>query len=220
MKAFYIITSRTTLLGAVCGLVISCSSTTPPQSSYNTSQENSNNSTAEVDESKVLTIRYSNQSTSIKMDVDPFDEDLYIDMKGGKHAVSAPPQIQSQTQPKNNTVDTVYAPVKGSKAPIPKSDVEKSMQNLKPKELEVSVLANIRRAQEFFYKNQYDEALNAVNKSLQIQPTSEGYALMGSIYYMMEEIPWAIHNWKNALDLNPDMVEIQKMLEKIKRDEE
>ena len=159
-------------------------------------------------------------NTSIKMDIDPFDEDLYIDMKGGRHAVSVPAQLQAQAQPVTHSVDTVYTPEKKSSDPIPKSDVEKSMQNLKPKELEVSVLANIRRAQEFFYKNQYDEALNAVNKSLQIQPTSEGYALMGSIYYMMEEIPWAIHNWKNALDLNPDMIEIQKMLEKIKRDEE
>ncbi len=220
MKAFYIITSRTALLGALCWVMSSCSSSAPPQSSYNTSEKHSDQTMAQEDESKILTIRYSNQSTSIKMDVDPFDEDLYIDMKGGRHVVTVPPQLQALNQVTQNKPAPVETPVKQSNAPIPKSEVEKSMQKMKPKELEVSVLANIRRAQEFFYKNQYDEALNAVNKSLQIQPTSEGYALMGSIYYMMEEIPWAIHNWKNALDLNPDMEEIQKMLEKIKRDEE
>jgi tetratricopeptide (TPR) repeat protein len=175
------------------------------------------------EKSEQLTIRYSNQSTSIKMDVDPFDEDLYIDMRGGKHS-------NQSISAKTHSVDTVYqisqSPESSDRGqpkpnkPIPNEQVQQNMQNMQPQKMNNSVLSHIRRAQDYFYKKQYEDAIDAVNQSLQVQKTAEGYALMGSIYYMMDEIPWAINQWRNALELNPDMIEIQKMLEKIKRDQE
>ncbi|MGL1936904.1 MAG: hypothetical protein OCD01_17890 [Fibrobacterales bacterium] len=218
MKAIYTTIFNGFILGSIVCLS-ACSSSSPASSGGRSQQQPRD----ENEENKQLTIRYSNQSTSIKMEVDPFDEDLYIDMRGGMHSKQS---ISART----NSVDTVYqisqsdeksqGQPQGAQRPIPNSEVQQNMQNMKPQQMNNSVLAHIRRAQDSFYKKQYEDAIEAVNQSLQIQKTAEGYALMGSIYYMMDEIPWAITQWRNALELNPDMIEIQKMLEKIKRDQE
>ncbi|MGL1904047.1 MAG: tetratricopeptide repeat protein [Fibrobacterales bacterium] len=217
MKVIYTTIFNGFIVGSLVCLS-ACSS-----SSKGTSGRGQPQPSEEKEKSEQLTIRYSNQSTSIKMQVDPFDEDLYIDMRGGLHSTQS---ISANT----NSIDTVYQISKqpeqsqgqpqGGQRPIPNSEVQKNMQNMQPQKMNNSVLAHIRRAQDYFYKKQYEDAVEAVNQSLQIQKTAEGYALIGSIYYMMDEIPWAITQWRNALELNPDMIEIQKMLEKIKRDQE
>mgnify|MGYP000968119074 CR=1 FL=1 len=218
MKASYTTISKGVLAVLLACVYSACTSAQPVIKRGDTSKSFS---PEEEPEAQVLTIRYSNQSTSIKMDVDPFDEDLYIDMRGGRHKVTG----QEALEPAKPIIirDTIREEQKGSepnKSQDKPQEGMKSPEKLDPAKANDKVLAQIRKAQEFFYKNQYEDALDAVNKSLQIQPTAEGYALMGSIYYMMAENEWAIHNWRNALDMNPDMVEIQKMLEKIQRDQE
>lgn len=76
------------------------------------------------------------------------------------------------------------------------------------------VLSGIRRAQELFYQKQYPEALQAVRSSLDARPTAEGYALMGSIYFMQGQTGMARRQWMEALRLNPDMPAVVNMLEK------
>jgi hypothetical protein len=76
------------------------------------------------------------------------------------------------------------------------------------------VLAGIRKAQELFYQKRYPEALQAVRSSLDARPTAEGYALAGSIHYMMGQGGMARRQWMEALRLNPDMPAVVNMLEK------
>jgi hypothetical protein len=76
------------------------------------------------------------------------------------------------------------------------------------------VLAGIRKAQELFYQKRYPEAMQAVKSSLDARPTAEGYALAGSIHYMMGQGGMARRQWMEALRLNPDMPSVVNMLEK------
>ncbi|MEO6097172.1 MAG: hypothetical protein ABIW76_16440 [Fibrobacteria bacterium] len=76
------------------------------------------------------------------------------------------------------------------------------------------VLAGIRKSQELFYQKRYPEAMQAVKSSLDARPTAEGYALAGSIHYMMGQGGMARRQWMEALRLNPDMPSVVNMLEK------
>jgi len=65
----------------------------------------------------------------------------------------------------------------------------------------------------------FDEALDMVKFSLQKQETAEGYALMGSILYMMDDKEAARDSWEQTLRLNPDMPAVNQMMDRLKRGE-
>jgi len=58
-----------------------------------------------------------------------------------------------------------------------------------------------------------------VKFSIQKQETSEGYALKGSIEYMLNDIKAAKESWNHSLRLNPDMPAVTQMLRKIQEKE-
>jgi tetratricopeptide (TPR) repeat protein len=68
------------------------------------------------------------------------------------------------------------------------------------------------KAQKLFYKKRYSEALKAVNRSLSLQETASAYALMGSVFYAMDDLPGAVESWEKALELDPGMYEVRDAL--------
>ena len=83
------------------------------------------------------------------------------------------------------------------KSPPPAKDLEKDLQR---------VLALYEDAQTQYYAKNYDGSLDAIDASLAILPTSEAYALKGSVLFMLGNVEAAQQNWKKAKELDPDFV--------------
>jgi tetratricopeptide (TPR) repeat protein len=58
-------------------------------------------------------------------------------------------------------------------------------------------------AQTKFYADDYQGSLNALDSSLAIMPTSDAYALKGSILFVMNKYELAMSYWKEAKRLDP-----------------
>jgi predicted negative regulator of RcsB-dependent stress response len=82
-----------------------------------------------------------------------------------------------------------------------------------------SAIAEIRVAQEKFYKQEYSEALKHIDNSLSMYETAENLALKGSILYMMSRQKEAGEYWERALAINPDMPGIKNMMRLIEKEE-
>jgi tetratricopeptide (TPR) repeat protein len=141
----------------------------------------------------------------------------------------AAPAEEPKAEPKDEDGNDEAAPeAKGEKAPPPGNQAAKGLHKGQPKKPEPppeedpadyedvtsKVLAGIRRAQELFYQKRYPEALQAARSSLDARPTAEGYALLGSIYFMQGNTGMARRQWLEALRLNPDMPAVVNMLDK------
>jgi predicted negative regulator of RcsB-dependent stress response len=75
------------------------------------------------------------------------------------------------------------------------------------------VISEIRIAQERFYKKEYESALEHINKSIAMHGTAEGYAVRGSVLFMLDRTDEARESWKKALQLNPDMPGLNDMIQ-------
>ena len=70
-------------------------------------------------------------------------------------------------------------------------------------------------AQSFFYKKQYNQALNSIKKTISYAPESAVVlSLAGSIYYAAGYIDKSITYWKRALKSNPSLTQVRTMLRK------
>ena len=61
------------------------------------------------------------------------------------------------------------------------------------------------KARDLAYENKFDEALEAVNASLDLYITDQGLALKGSIYFLMGEEDLAWEFWELAHQRNPEI---------------
>ncbi|OUW61983.1 MAG: hypothetical protein CBD58_02620 [bacterium TMED198] len=85
------------------------------------------------------------------------------------------------------------------------TQIERSAQN--------RILRHLTRTLRFYYNDQLREALNEVEKAIDLNPNlALSYARKGSIYYKMGDIERATMNWNIALKLDPEFEEIQAML--------
>ena len=70
-------------------------------------------------------------------------------------------------------------------------------------------------AQSFFYKKQYNQALNSIQTTISYAPESAVVlSLAGSIYYAAGYIDKSINYWKKALKNNPSLTQVRTMLRK------
>ncbi|MDB5102775.1 MAG: hypothetical protein JWP91_464 [Fibrobacteres bacterium] len=190
-----------------------------------------------------ISFHYSNKSTDANLAIDLGNTDLYMEMTGLPKAPAeearpperkpdearpAPrPQPQAQAEKEPDPGEEEPAPSKAAKRkPAPKKDKEeekdagsklelpKDEEQPDYEDVTAKVLTGIRKAQELFYQKRYPEAMLAVKSSLDARPTAEGYALAGSIHYMMGQNGMARRQWSEALRLNPDMPSVVNMLEK------
>ena len=85
------------------------------------------------------------------------------------------------------------------------TQIEQSAQN--------RILRHLTRTLRYYYNDQLREALNEVEKAIDLNPNlALSYARKGSIYYKMGDIERATMNWNIALKLDPEFEEIQAML--------
>ncbi len=171
-----------------------------------------------------MQISYGNKSAKVNLLIDVNAQDINLKMSGHPKRMSKFPWLDAPNNQSPSADSTNTGPQsrpqpskEQAKAEDPWGDVMDipRKNDLSKKELE-QVLTEIRKAQEFFYKKQYQESLEMTKQSLEKQQTAEGYALMGSILYMMGDKSGAKQSWKQSLRLNPDMPAVTQMLEKLK----
>lgn len=160
-----------------------------------------------------MRIQYGNKSSKVNMIVDVNNQDVYLKMSGepespaeekfpwlGKKPQEPPPGGEGDSLPEERDWEELVDMTQASA--LDGKNVAK-------------VIAEIRKAQEFFYQKRYAEALDMVKLSLQKQETADGYALMGSVLYMMGDSDGARDSWMQTLRLNPDMPAVGNMLQRL-----
>jgi len=241
MKSVFNTRFNTTLILAAYSLVAfaGCSShpsadgdftPTPPPVSLPTAQ-----STAKPEQQvTAITMTYKNQASTINVTLDPYDENLNVQMTRSKDP--APATIVKRdtvfvtppVQPVSTTVQTAPQPINVQVQLPPerhdtlraKNDDSLSLEQSKAREQKLAanmdeVVADIRHAQEYFYKQDYSSAMRLAKAAQEIRPTAEGFALQGSIHYMLNDKPAARFYWTEALKLNPNIPEVTEALSKL-----
>ena len=81
----------------------------------------------------------------------------------------------------------------------------------------LSAFDYINLSAEYFYANDYYEAMIACKMALDIEPNMYvALAQLGSVYYMMEYYEDAIDMYEKALEINPEATDIQVVLTDLK----
>jgi tetratricopeptide (TPR) repeat protein len=81
----------------------------------------------------------------------------------------------------------------------------------------LSAFDYINLSAEYFYANDYYEAMIACKMALDIEPNMYvALAQLGSVYYMMEYYEDAISMYEKALEINPEATDIQVVLTDLK----
>ena len=123
----------------------------------------------------VITITYQNQSSNIQIMLDPNKDEFYLDLSG------------MVPQEKDSII-------------VPDSSLNKN------RAIDIqTLLTSYRKAQDLFYLGEYRQALEEVDKTLDIQETADAYALKGTIFFMLENITAARANWNRAVQMNPNI---------------
>lgn len=74
-------------------------------------------------------------------------------------------------------------------------------------------LYNLQEAQRLFSQRRYTQALIEINKSIEAaQNMALAYAVRGSIFYMLRQLPEAKLSWEKALELDPSMDNVRAIL--------
>ncbi len=81
----------------------------------------------------------------------------------------------------------------------------------------LSAFDYINLSAEYFYANEYYEAMVACRMALDIEPNMYvALAQLGSVYYMMEYYDDAVAMYEKALEINPEATDIQVLLADLK----
>ncbi len=113
--------------------------------------------------------------------------ELFLDNQGSLK--NAPQVAFNNTRPPVKPGDPTSTP--------PAKNLEKDLEK---------VLKMYEDAQQLYYAKNYDGSLDAIDASLAILPTSEAYALKGSVLFMLGSIDSAQENWQKAKELDPEFV--------------
>jgi len=122
-----------------------------------------------------IIVTYRNASSNIQVSLDPDRDQFYVDLRGITPTERDSVVVIDSTIVKNREAD---------------------IQTL---------LSSYRKAQDLFYLGEYREALEEVDKTLEIQETADAYALKGTIFFMMENPTAARANWNRAVQMDPNI---------------
>lgn len=81
-------------------------------------------------------------------------------------------------------------------APPPDDEIEQKIQE---------VMRNFYRAQQLFYEEDFDGAMEMVDASLELQETAAALGLKGTIYLMIDDLTSARSYWEQAVAKDPDI---------------
>ncbi len=195
---------------------------------------------ANPDEEKIgdIHIIYKNQSGTVTLTLDPYDEDLYLEMSGSpvdsntlkyKIAYDTIRRVENRKSVKEKEVDKIVESLKKQLLTIPdqsKNSPQKFSDSLllgpqSKDSLSADVISKVisamRIAQEEFYLQNYKKANKYINEALKYHKTAEAYALKGSIQFMMNKPLIAKKYWKKALALNPNLPGLENMIQNLER---
>ncbi len=164
-------------------LIIGCKSSEnlPADSSQNqpqTRQEQeaaTSNIPQEVSDTETVTVTYKNGSSNIQLKLNPSRDQFYMDLSGMTPTQKDSIVVKDSTLIKNRAIDIQ------------------------------SLLSSYRKAQDLFYLGEYRQALEEVDKTIEIQETADAYALKGTIFFMLENITAAQANWTRAVQMDPNI---------------
>lgn len=129
----------------------------------------------ETGESTPIIVTYRNASSNIQVSLDPDRDQFYVDLRG-------------ITPTERDSVVVIDSTIVKNR----ESDIQ-------------TLLSSYRKAQDLFYLGEYREALEEVDKTLEIQETADAYALKGTIFFMMENPTAARANWNRAVQMDPNI---------------
>ena len=140
-----------------------------------------------------VVITYQNASSNIQISLDPSRDQFYLDLKG-------------MTPSEKDSIIVVDSTIIEQRA----VDIQ-------------SLLSGYRKAQDLFYLGEYRDALEEVDKTLEIQETADAFALKGTIFFMLDNITAARANWNRAVQLDPDIPvpsipELETLINEIRED--
>ncbi|RNC84407.1 MAG: tetratricopeptide repeat protein [Balneola sp.] len=141
-------------------------------------QENRATTSNDGDESSGendIIVTYTNRSSNIQIKLDPKKDQFYMDLSGMTPQEKDSVVVKDSTLIKNRAID---------------------IQTL---------LSSYRKAQDLFYLGEYRQALEEVDKTIEIQETADAYALKGTIFFMLENITAARANWNRAVQMDPNI---------------
>jgi len=93
------------------------------------------------------------------------------------------------------------------------SDPEPTQVDLKAK---VETTRYLLQARKNYFKENYDGAITALRRAIEINPySSQAFAMLGSIYYRLGWNKMALDNWKHALELDPTNEGLKKYLMRV-----
>lgn len=124
---------------------------------------------------EAIIVTYRNHSSNIQIALDPSKDQFYMDLSGMTPQEKDSIVVQDSTILRNRAVD---------------------IQTL---------LSSYRKAQDLFYLAEYRQALEEVDKTLEIQETADAYALKGTIFFMLENLTAARANWNKAVQMDPNI---------------
>ena len=129
----------------------------------------------EVSGSEAVTVTYRNGSSNIQIKLDPSKDQFYMDLSGMTPVEKDSIVLKDSTLIKNRAIDIQ------------------------------ALLSSYRKAQDLFYLGEYRQALEEVDKTIEIQETADAYALKGTIFFMLENITAAQANWTRAVQMDPNI---------------
>ena len=124
----------------------------------------------------IMELNYRNESTSIRLPIDLNSQNVYLELRG--KAVEEKKDDKTEVE-----------------------DIESGSQAERIR----SVMNEFVSAQNAFYRGNYEQAMEAVNRSLNIEQTADALALKGTIYFMLGNNTEAQRFWTRAMRLNPDL---------------
>jgi tetratricopeptide (TPR) repeat protein len=164
-----------------------------------------------------ITILFKNQNGEVRALIDPNYQDYHLDFRGNPSNESKIIQPQFQEIPNTNTENQTNqtVPINNipTETPVTNDSIQKKT-SLDP-ELQKNLVELNQLAQEAFYKKNYQEAEKIMQKSIDLHPTAQAYALLGSIAFMQEHSERAKMYWMRSLELNPSQPIINESLLKL-----
>lgn len=162
----------------------------------------------------------------IEIQLDPLAIDAYIDIRYNNFAGSQEKQNTDEVL-QDRFIDNTEKEKKQEEQVMEtekEQDLEKKVKEMiseiepakEDKSMTEKVLSHIIKAQELFYENDYEAALEEAKTAVRIEKTAAGYSLLGSIFYMMEDTEGAIAAWEKSLSIDPEQTEVKEVLNELK----
>ena len=110
---------------------------------------------------------------------------------------------------------------KGEKLKLEKDVEESNLESdSEPKKIDLKAKVETTRyllqARKNYFKEDYDGAITALRRAIEINPfSSQAFAMLGSIYYRLGWNKMALDNWKYALELDPTNEGLKKYLMRV-----